>query len=334
MMDIAIGTRRIGAGHPVLTIAEVGFNHGGDPGLGAEMVHVAARAGADAVKLQTFRATELTLKSWEHFDLVRHGEMGLDGHRILAAAAAEAGIALFSTPFSPWAVGVLEEIGVPAYKIASMDVTNLPLLREVARTGKPVLLSTGMATLAEIGAAVDALLGAGNGGLCLLHCVSHYPADPGDINLRTMEQLAETFGLPVGFSDHVLGNAVALAAVARGACVVEKHFTTDKGLPGPDHKLSADPEEFLALVEGIRAVEAALGRPAADEGRPDRANAALARRGLYAATSLAAGTVVTEDAVKCVRPERGFRPDDIGRIVGRRLAVDLAEEEPFTPDVF
>lgn len=334
MTEITIQDKPIGEGQPTYIVAEIGFNHEGKVDLGVDMIRAAARVGADAVKFQTFKAAELTLRNWEHFDLIKHGELDLEGHKTLAATAAEEGVAFLSTPFSPWAVDLLEEIGVPAYKIASMDVTNLPLLRLVAGTGKPVVLSTGMATLTEVAEAIETLHAAGDGGICLLHCISHYPTEPKNAHLRTMDQLAESFGLPVGFSDHLLGNAVAVAAVARGACMVEKHFTTDKTLPGPDHKLSADPNDLDGMVADIRAVEVALGRAAADENRPDRDNAAAARRGLYAASDIPMGTVITAEHVKCVRPERGLPPKDLDRILGRETRVHIEEESPFTADQF
>ncbi len=332
MLEVTVNGRPIGPDHPTYVIAEIGFNHEGKEELGAEMIRAAARSGADAVKFQTFKADELTLRNFEHFDLIRRGELSGEAHQRLAAVAAEEGVCFLSTPFSAWAVEVLEKTGAPAYKIASMDVTNIPLRRLVAETRKPVILSTGMATIDEIAEAVEALKAAGNGQLVLLHCVSRYPAEAENVNLRTMEQIAETFGLPVGYSDHAMGNEVALAAVALGARVIEKHFTTDKGLPGPDHKLSADAGELEELVKGIRRVEQALGRRAADAGRPDRDSAAQARRSLFAARDIPAGTIIGPEDVKCVRPERGLSPRDIETVLGRPAKTDIGEEEPITSE--
>ncbi|MCG8510679.1 MAG: N-acetylneuraminate synthase family protein [Rhodospirillales bacterium] len=328
MSAIKIGDKTIGAGHPVFVIAEIGFNHEGDPELGVEMVRRAAACGADAVKFQTFRTEELTLKNSDHFDLIKHGELDPEGHRKVAAAAKEAGVTFLSTPFSAWAVDLLEEISVPAYKVASMDVTNLPLIAKVAATGKPVLLSTGMATVAEIAEAVEIIQGVGKDNLVLLHCISHYPLQPENANLHTIGRLAEAFDLPVGFSDHSLGTNLVLAAVALGACVVEKHFTTDRTLPGPDHVHSSDPEELSALVAGVRAVEASLGRPLLDENRSDRGNAKSARRGLYAAMDVEAGTSLEAGHIKCVRPEEGLAPRFENLIVGRPVKTALEEESP------
>lgn len=333
MPEIIIGNRAIGPGHRVYVIAEIGFNHQGKVELGAKMIRAAAAAGVDAVKFQTFKADQLTLRNFDHFDLIRNSELDLGAHKELANVAADEGVTFFSTPFSAWAVDILETVGVPAYKIASMDVTNLPLIRLVAGTGKPVIMSTGMATLDEIATAVEtikAAQAAANAGLALMHCVSLYPAEPEAVNLKTMDQIAGAFGLPVGFSDHLLGNEVALAAVARGAALIEKHFTTDKGLPGPDHKLSADPAEMKDLVQSIRKVEKSLGRPAADDRRPDRSKASDTRRSLFAARNIAAGTIIGRQDVKCVRPERGLPPGDIESVLGRPAKTDIGEEEPIT----
>ncbi len=330
MPEITIGDRAIGPGHRVYVIAEIGFNHEGKVELGAKMIRAAAAAGVDAVKFQTFKADELTLRNFEHFDLIRNSELDLKAHKELANVAAGEGVTFFSTPFSAWAVDILETVGVPVYKIASMDVTNLPLLRLVAGTGKPAILSTGMATLDEVATAVEAIKEVADAGPALMHCVSIYPAEPETVNLRTIDQIAGAFGLPVGFSDHLLGNEVALAAVALGASLIEKHFTTDKELPGPDHKLSADPAEMANLVRGIRKVEKSLGRAAADDRRPDRGNATDSRRSLFAARDIAAGTLIRPEDVKCVRPERGLPPGEIESILGRPAKTDIGEEEPIT----
>jgi len=219
---------------------------------------------------------------------------------------------------------------VPVYKIASMDVTYIPLIREVAATGKPILLSTGMATLAEIGYAVDAALNAGGDQLVLLHCISKYPPSADEANLRTMTQISEAFGLPVGYSDHVLGNTVALASIALGACVLEKHFTIGKDLPGPDHAISADITQMRALVESIRELESAFGSRCADTSRPDRSQAAVMRRGLYAARDLKAGDVIGTDDVLCVRPENSMKPTQLESVQGQPVAADIKAEAPLS----
>ena len=329
-VGLSIDGREIGAGRPCYVVAEIGFNHGGDLDLAEDMVAAAAGAGVDAVKFQTYRADRLVLEAMPHFGLIKDGELSLQAHLRLARAAAARGVHFLSTPYGRESVDLLERVGVPAYKIASMDLTNHALLGDVAATGKPVLLSTGMATLGEIAEAVATLKDAGNTDVVLLHCISKYPAPPETANLRTIGQLADEFGLPVGYSDHVLGPVAALGAVALGACVVEKHFTTDKSLPGPDHKISADPAEMGRLVRDIRRLEAALGRRAADSDRPDRAEASQFRRSLFAAVDIPAGTAITDAMVKCVRPGGGLPPKRLGQVIGRVARAHIAREAPIS----
>ncbi len=332
MSKLTINKRSIGSGQPAYVIAEIGFNHEGKVELGLEMIEAAATAGVDAVKFQTFKANRLTLESWEHFDLIKHGELDLAAHQLLAQRAKDLDLDFLSTPFCSDSLKLLEEVGVPAYKIASMDITNVPLLRDVAKTGKPVILSTGMATLHEIGDAVEVLQQAGCSDLALLHCISIYPPSPEDANLRTMEQIADAYGLPTGYSDHVVGNVASLAAVTLGACIIEKHFTTDKSLPGPDHAMSTDTGEMKELVESIRLIEKALGRRCADGTRPDRENAKVNRRGLYAATDLPAGTILDKNNVLCVRPENTLEPRAVDAILGRAVKSDLKAEDALSLD--
>lgn len=333
MRYVQIGAKCVGAGNATYVIGEIGFNHEGDLRLGMKMIESAAGAGVDAVKFQTYQAASLVLESAEHFRVIKGGELSLEDHQRLAQAAQACGAAFLSTPFSRESVDILEKVNVPAYKVASMDVTNLPLLRYIGRTGKPVLLSTGMATLGEIAEAIEAVAQTGNRQVILLHCISKYPAVPDEIHLRTIQRLREAFGLPVGYSDHTLGNATALAAVALGACVIEKHFTTDKTLPGPDHKISADPKQIAALVREIRVVEQSLGDGDAISRRPDRDAARLFRRGLFAKVDIPAGTMITEAMIKCVRPEQGLPPKCWDLVIGRTAKADIKKESPITWDL-
>lgn len=333
MTDIRISKRVIGDGQPVYVVAEIGFNHEGDLNLAITMIEAAALAGVDAVKFQTYRASDLVLENSEHFHVIKHGELSLADHITLAKIAAQRGIAFFSTPYGMEAVDILEEVGVPAYKVASMDLTNLPLLRRIAATGKPVILSTGMASLEEITEAVDTIRGARNDQIVLLHCVSKYPPVPEEAHLRAIPALREAFGLPVGYSDHVLGNATALAAVALGACLIEKHFTTDKMLPGPDHKISADSREMAELVRDIRVIEQSLGGDASFFSRTDRAGARRFRRGLYARVDIPAGAVITEEMIKCVRPEAELFPKHWDWVVGRIARTEIKKDQPITRDL-
>ena len=296
------------------------------------MIAAAAKAGADAVKFQTFHAEELVLDSVEHFGLVKNCELSSEDHLRLAQVARANGVTFISTPFDARAVSILEQAGVPAFKIASMDVTNLPLLRVVARTRKPVILSTGMASLAEVAEAVETISAAGNDQTILLHCVSKYPTEPHEANLPLIPYLRDTFALPVGWSDHTLGNAVSLAAVAIGAGVIEKHFTLDKNLPGPDHALSADPAELAALVNDVRRIEKALSPCGTLISRSDRDNARIFRRGIHAAGDIPAGTIITAEMLRCVRPEEGLSPRHLDLIIGRSARKAIARNQALTAE--
>lgn len=328
-----IGNIEIGAGRAPYVIAEIGFNHEGDLDLARAMIDAAAAAGAHAAKFQTYRAANLVLDSVEHFNVIRHGELDREAHEILASHAHDRGIHFMSTPYDHDCLDLLVEVGVPAIKIASMDLTNHPLLAHAARTGLPVILSTGMAVESEIEEALGVLRSAGARDVVLLHCLSKYPADPEQANLNTIPHLARRFELLTGWSDHVLGNEVAFAATALGACVIEKHFTTDKNLPGPDHVISADPAEMAALVSGSAAVARALGSARADGERPDRPESRLYRRGLFARRPIAVGETITPEMVACVRPEALLAPKDEVLVLGRRATVAIAKNQALALDL-
>jgi N,N'-diacetyllegionaminate synthase len=335
-----VAGRTIGDAAPVFVVAEAGVNHNGDMALARRLVDAAADMGADAVKFQTFSTdalvsraapkagyqVETTGAAESQRDMLAGLELSLDAHGELQQRSAKRGIIFFSAPFDPKSADLLEALGVPLFKIPSGEITNLPLLRHVAAKGRPVILSTGMSTLAEVEVAVAAIRAAGDPPLAILHCVSAYPAPAGETNLRAMDTLRERFGVPVGLSDHTLGIEVALAAVARGASIVEKHLTLDKTLPGPDHRASLDPGEFTALVRAIRSVESALGdgekRPMASETDTRR----VARKSLVAARAIRAGERLTAELVAIKRPGTGIPPADLeralGRVVKRALAAD------------
>ena len=331
MRPVQIGCRTVGPGHPCYVIAEAGVNHGGDPDLAFRLVDAAVAAGADAVKFQTFKADRVaspqaakaayqrrtTPEDEAQVDMLRRLELPFQVFAELDAYCRRLGIQFLSTPFDDESAEFLARLGIPAFKVASGEITNLPFLRRLAGYGRPLIISTGMAGLGEVEAAVAAVTGAGCRDLVLLHCVSNYPADPADVNLRAMDTLRAAFDVPVGYSDHTPGADIALAAVARGACVLEKHFTLDRSLPGPDHAASLEPGELRDLVAGVRRVEAALGdgrkRPAASE----METRALARRSIVAARDIARGTVVTEDMLDLRRPGTGLPPQMLEHIVGR-----------------
>lgn len=337
MNAIDVSDRKVGPGQACFIIAEAGVNHNGDVELAKRLVDVAVGAGADAVKFQTFKAERLvtpkapkaeyqlqtTDTAESQYEMLRRLELSVEAHRDLMVYCREKNILFMSTPFDKESADLLEELGVAVFKIPSGEITNLPLLAHIARKGKPMLVSTGMSYLGEVETAVHTIEQAGNQDLVLLHCVSNYPAEPADVNLRAMQTMATAFDVPVGYSDHTPGIQVALAAVAMGACVIEKHFTLDRNLPGPDHRASLEPGELAELVQGIRTVEAALGQ-GRKEPAPSEANtAAVARKSLVAARDIPSGTVLTEEMIAIKRPGTGLPSVMHPYIVGRTLRVDV-----------
>lgn len=329
--SLNLGTRTVGPGQRCFVIAEAGVNHNGDIAIAEQLIDSAADAGADAVKFQTFKAARLATPdapkaAYQHrttdanesqFDMLLRLELSAEDHHRLLAYSARRGVVFLSTPFEEESADFLNELGVPAMKIPSGEVTNLPFLAHVARMGRPLIVSTGMCDLGEVESAVETIRDHGNSDLVLLHCVSNYPADPADVNLRAMQTMQTAFGVPCGYSDHTMGIEVSLAAVALGACVLEKHFTLDRGMTGPDHEASLEPGELATLIRGIRTVESALGdgrkRAAANEAD----TAATIRKSLVAAQDIAAGVTVTEADVDIKRPGTGLPPVMKSYFVGR-----------------
>ncbi|MFH1058079.1 MAG: N-acetylneuraminate synthase [Pseudomonadota bacterium] len=332
-----IAGRLVGPGQPCLVIAEAGVNHNGRLDLALALVDAAAAAGAEAVKFQTFRAEEvaspLAPKAAYQAETTGQGQSQLAMLKALELAPADygairdrcraRGLIFLSTPFDAASATLLAELDMPAFKVPSGELTNLPLLAHIGAQGRPVILSTGMATLGEVGEAVDALRAAGCAELALLHCLSNYPADPAQVNLRAMTAMGEAFGLPVGYSDHTLGLEAPLAAVALGACIIEKHFTLDRDLQGPDHRASATVDELTALVAGVRKVEAALGHGRKEPAPDEAGTRAVARRSLVAAKDIPAGALITADMLALKRPGTGLAPAWLAQVVGRRAAMAI-----------
>lgn len=334
MRTIDIGGRLVGAGCPCYLIAEAGVNHNGDPDAALRLVDAAAAAGVDAVKFQTFAAERLatatapkanyqletTDRAESQLDMLRRLELSADAHRRVMAHCSARGVQFLSTPYDEESADFLDVLGVAAFKIGSGEIVNWPFLQHVARKGRPMIVSTGTTYLSEVDEAARTIADAGNDQLVLLHCVSRYPADPATANLRAMQTMAQAFPWPVGFSDHSLGIEVGLAAAALGARVIEKHFTLDRTLPGPDHKASLEPAELAELVKGIRKVESALGDgikrpvPAEEEGRK------LGHRGLVAVRDLPEGYIIERADLRALRTGTGISVKDILWVVGRRLA--------------
>ncbi|MCL4683992.1 N-acetylneuraminate synthase family protein [Myxococcota bacterium] len=325
-----IGERTVGTGQPVYLIAEIGSNHDGDRHRAVELVRAAADAGADAVKFQSFTAAGLSRRGEPSFAQLERLALPDEWHRPLREAAHAYGIEFLSTPFSEERADFLAALGVPAFKIASGDLTHHALLQHVAGFGRPLLLSTGLAELAEVHAAVTAIRDVAEVDLALLHCVAAYPPQPEQMNLRSLGVLARQFAVPVGFSDHSPGGAATLAAVALGACVIERHVTFDRGLPGPDHGYALTFEEFAELGRSVRALEAALGTGNVAPAPCEKDGRALGRRSVHAARGLAAGTVLSPLLWKLVRPADGVPADETSELIGRRLVRDVAEDQPIT----
>lgn len=336
---VKIAAREVGPGHPCFVIAEAGVNHNGHLDLALKLVDAAADAGADAVKFQTFSAERLTTvraakaayqvantgSRGSQFEMLKALELSPQAHATLLTRSRERGILFLSSAFDEESSNFLDDLGVAAFKVPSGELTNLPFLRHLARKGRPLVVSTGMATLGETAAAVDAVRAEGCKELVLLHCVSDYPADPADANLRAMASLREAFGAPTGFSDHTAGDVVTLAAVALGACLVEKHFTLDRTMPGPDHRASVEPAELAALVRRIRTVESALGSgvkmPAASESPVAR----VARKSLVASCFISAGVPLGPEMVALKRPGTGLAPEAIVGLLGKRAVREIPE---------
>ena len=354
----------------VFVIAEAGVNHNGSIDLARRLVDVAADAGADAVKFQTFRADKLVTRRAEkaayqvantgpegsQMEMLRQLELSVTEHQILVDHCRARGIRFMSTAFDMDSLAYLAALDMPAVKIPSGDITYGPMLLAAARLGKPLIVSTGMATLGDIEEALDVIafaltrkgvptgradlenarLGAARHAalarsVTLLHCVTQYPAPPESVNLRAMDTMAAAFGLPIGYSDHTLGTAVSIAAVARGATVIEKHFTLDRGLDGPDHKASLEPDELRGMVEAIRVVEQALGASLKGPGREEAQNRTVARRSVVAARPIAAGQTIVEADLTAKRPADGASPMETWGFVGGMADRNYETDDPVQP---
>lgn len=343
---VSIAGRKIGPGHPPYVVAEMSGNHNGDIGRALAIIDAAAEAGADAVKLQTYTADTLTIDHdgpgftiegglWDGrrlYDLYREAHTPWDWHERLFARGHERGVAVFSTPFDVTAVDFLEGLGAPAHKVASFEIVDIPLIRRIARTGKPMVISTGIANLEEIREAVTAARAAGCREMVLLHCVSGYPSVPKDAHLRTVMHLAETFSTVPGLSDHTHGIAVSVAAVALGACFIEKHFTLRRADGGPDSAFSLEPAELADLVKGCRAAWEALGAVNYERKESERGNAVF-RRSLYAIADIKPGEPFTEKNVRSIRPGHGMAPKHLPEVLGKRATKAIARGTPLTPDL-
>lgn len=324
----------------VFIIAEAGVNHNGSLDLAMRLVDAAKASGADAVKFQTFRADLLATRSAHkaayqerttastesQFEMLQRLELDTTAHRSLIDHCRKIGIQFLSSPFDMASADLLEEMDVPLFKVPSGEITNLPFLQHIASKKRPVILSTGMSTLGEVEEAVQVMTGAGAPNVTLLHCVTEYPAPYAEVNLRAMQTLRSAFGLPVGYSDHTPGIDIAIAAVALGADVIEKHFTLDRSLPGPDHKASLEPAELQQMVDAIRHVEIALGTGIKAPAPCELSNISVARKSVVAARPLPVGHRLTKEDLEIKRPGNGLAPKLLPALIGRTLRAEVAKD--------
>jgi N-acetylneuraminate synthase len=345
---VEIAGRKVGPGFPCLIVAEAGVNHNGSLEMAKRLVDTAVGAGVDVVKFQSFKAERLAASSAPKADyqlsttgggesqleMLRRLELSETAQKEIKDYCREKGILFMSTPFDEGSADFLEGLGVGVFKIPSGEITNLQFLAHVARKGKPMIVSTGMSSVEEVEVAVRTIQGVGNQQLVLLHCVSRYPTEPAEVNLRAMGTMEATFHVPVGYSDHTMGVPVALAAVALGACVIEKHFTLDRSLPGPDHQASLEPKELADLVHGIRIVEASLGHGRKEPTLSEASTAAVARKSLVAARDIAAGSALTEQDITVKRPGTGLAPTMLSHLLGRRAVKDIPADTLLALEMF
>ncbi|MBN2187362.1 MAG: N-acetylneuraminate synthase [Dehalococcoidia bacterium] len=341
---VTIADRFVGESQPCFVIAEAGVNHNGDINLAKKLIDVAKEAGADAVKFQTFKAEEVVTPTAEkagyqkettgtresQFEMIKRLELTESDFDELFAYAQEMEIIILSSPFDKGSVALLDRLGVPAFKVGSGEITNFPLLKHIAGKRKPIILSTGMSTLSEVEEALKIIREERVEEIILLHCVSCYPAKMEDMNLKAMQTLGQAFALHVGLSDHTPGIVIPIAAAALGACVIEKHFTLDRNLPGPDHRTSLEPEELRQMVKAIREVEKAMGDGVKKPTEEEEGNKKVARKSIIAKVDIPEGTIITEEMLGIKRPGTGLEPKYIEAVVGAITKIDIKRDDRIT----
>jgi len=341
MTLLSIADRPIGPDHPPYIIAELSGNHNGELDRAIALVDAAAKTGADAIKLQTYTADTITIDVdrpefriqgglWDGrslYELYQEASTPWEWHPALFERASTHGLACFSSPFDPKAVDFLSSLNAPAYKIASFEMVDTPLITKAASQGKPLIMSTGVSNYAEIEEALEAAREGGCEDIILLHCISAYPSPPETMRLQSIGALAQAFGVPVGLSDHTLGSAVSVASVALGACVIEKHMTLKRSDGGPDAAFSLEPDEFTSLVSDCRTAAAALGEPQYQRKGGGSALASF-RRSLYVVADIKAGETLSEQNIRSIRPGNGLPPKHLPDLLGQRAAKNLERGQP------
>lgn len=341
-----IGEREIGPSHPPFFIAEAGVNHNGDLDIAKELIDVAADVGADAVKFQTFSADRLvtreaskaeyqkeTTEEGSQYDMLKRYELDREFHEILFEHSEERGIKFLSTPFDQESADMLRDLGVNAIKLGSGDLDNIPLIKHISEFGLPLIVSTGMGTIEEVNEAYEAIQTINSDvDVVFLHCTSAYPCSIDDVNLRAMRSIENDLGTLVGYSDHTTLPETPALAVAAGACVLEKHFTIDSSLPGPDHEASLEPEELADCLSLVDTAVKALGNSKKHPVSAEMENRTVSRKSLHAATDIESGTVLSEGDIKIVRPAEGISPKQYQATLGRKVARDLSENDAVTEE--
>ncbi|MEL6675931.1 MAG: N-acetylneuraminate synthase [Bacteroidota bacterium] len=344
--NIPIGDKLVGPDYPTYVIAEAGVNHNGDLNMALDLVRAAKKTGADCVKFQTFKASavvtthapkanyqlQVTSPEESQLDMLKKLEMGRESYQAIMACCREEGIQFLSTPYNYDDADFLQNLGVEAFKIASGQLVEHPFLEYVANFGKPMIVSTGMATLSEVFEAIEVIRATGNEQIVLLQCTTNYPSRLEDANIRAMVSMGDAMDIMVGYSDHVENNYACYAAVSLGAHLIEKHFTLDRELPGPDHSSSLEPAGFTELVQGIRNIEAALGSPIKKPTAAEIANTQGMRRSIVALKDLSEGTVLAADMLGFKRPATGMSPKMLTEVVGKTLAKGVSKDEPLDYD--
>lgn len=330
MKNFNINRKKVGKNAPCFIIAEAGSNHNGKLEQAKKLIDVAKEAGADAVKFQLFKAGYLSADK-ESQPMLKQYEFKREWIKELNQYSQEKNIIYLATPFDTEAVDLLDKINVPAYKIASGDLSDLPFIKYIAKKGKPIILSVGLGSLKEIREALDTIYSTGNRDVAILHCVVDYPTKPKDVNLNIMKTL-EQFNVPVGFSDHSMEISIPIAAVALGASIIEKHFTTDRKLKGPDHSYALEPKELREMIKGIRTVEESLGSEAKQIIKSERKNFIDARRSIHASRNIPKGVIITEDMIKVVRPAIGIEPKYVDRVLNKKTKKEIKENSAINWD--
>ena len=345
IQPVSINNRLIGPSQPCFIIAEAGVNHNGDIHIARRLIEAAAEAGADAIKFQSFVTEELVTNDApkadyqvkttggpnSQFEMLKTLELSADEQMMLKSYCEKRNIIYLCTPYENKSIDMLDQMDVAAFKVASTDATNVPFLRNIAQKGRPVFLSTGMSTLGEVEQAIETLHTGGlDGKTVVLHCTSEYPAPANEVNLRAILSMQEAFDCPVGFSDHTSDAIVSSWAVAVGACVIEKHFTLDRNMIGPDHKASIEPDELLILVENIRNLEVAMGDGVKKVMPSELKNKSLMQKSLVARRNISAGDVIASDDLACKRPSFGLKPSWFDRVVGKRCTKKISKDEVLT----